>query len=450
MRKYTLLFIIAFSALTCSYYTRAQGIITTIAGGSTNGYNGDTIMAIHAELQGPYSVALDGLGNYYIADGYNNRIRKVDAAGIITTVAGTSLGSYNGDGIPAITAEIYRPIGITCDHSGNVYFADAFNNRIRKIDVTTGIISTIAGTGVAGYNGDNVTANTAQINTPHGVAFDATGNLYIADEGNSRVRKINTSGVITTIGGTGVASYTGDNGPAINADIDFPYGIVVDDTGNIYFSDYIEDVVRKINTFGVITTIAGSITAGPIGDGGPADSAKLLSPTGLAIDNLGDLYVADGDHDRIRKVTMSTGIITTVAGSVGGYGGDNGLATLAKLAQPAGIAIDGSSNLYITDFGNSRIRFVTSTDAVKVLQNEMETLDVYPNPTRGSFTLKITSGINEKVPVIITNVLGQKVKELAVASNSAEIISLNVPDGIYFLSAVTAHSLLSQKICVKQ
>ena len=451
MKTYTQLLTVAFLALTFSYDAHAQGIITTIAGDSTIGYNGDTILATHAELQAPYSVALDGLGNYYIADGYNNRIRKVNAAGIITTVAGTSAGAYNGDGIPAITAEIYRPAGITCDHFGNVYFADAFNNRIRKIDVTTGIITTIAGTGVAGYNGDGITADTAQLNTPHVVVFDAVGNLYITDEGNSRIRKINTTGIITTIAGTGVAGYTGDNGPAINAEINFPYGIVVDDTGNIYFDDYMEDVVRKIDTLGIITTVAGRSTPGPIGDNGPADSAKLLSPAGLAIDNSGNLYIADVDHNRIRKVVMTTSIITTVAGSnLGGYAGDNGLATFAKLFVPTGITIDGSNNLYITDFGNSRIRYVTSTDAVGVMQNEADAMYVYPNPCSNFFTLKITSGTNEKVSVIISNMLGEKVKEASVTSNISEMISLDVPKGIYFLSVVTSDGSLSKKICVKQ
>ena len=396
-------------------------------------------------------MALDGLGNYYIADGYNNRIRKVDPAGIITTVAGTGAAGYNGDGIQAITAKLSRPAGMTCDHSGNVYFADAYNNRVRKIDVTTGIITTIAGTGIAGYNGDSITADTAQINTPHVVIFDASGNLYITDEGNSRIRKVNTSGIITTTAGTGIAGYTGDNGLAISAEINFPYGIIVDDTGNIYFADYMEDVVRKIDTFGIITTIAGRTTPGPIGDNGPADSAKLLSPAGLATDHFGNLYIADVDNDRIRKVVMSTGLITTVAGSnLGGYAGDNGLATLAKLSAPTGVAVDGSCNLYITDFNNSRIRFVTSTDAVQVLQHEMETLDIYPNPTRGSFMLMVTSGIDEKVPVIFSNMLGQKVKEATITTNVAETITMNVPDGIYFLSVATPQGVLSKKICVKQ
>ena len=436
-----------FTFILLSLSTHAQ-IITTVAGIDSEGYNGDNIMATNAKLYAPYDVALDGKGNFYITDGYNNRIRKVDTAGIITTIAGIGVGGYNGDGIPAITAKLSRPIGITCDNIGNIYFADALNNRVRKID-TSGIITTIAGNGTAGYNGDNISAISAEVNIPHSVARDTHGNLYISDAENHRIRMINTDGVITTIAGTGIANYTGDNGLADTAEIDAPYGIAVDNIDNVYFSDVVENVVRKIDTAGIITTFAGKGILGFGGDNGPADSAKLDNPACIAIDNSNNVYVADIYNSRIRKITAPTGIISTVAGDgVGGFSGDNGLAINAEMFEPTGVAIDSAGNLYIADFANSRIRYIKNTTAINNVNSNDNDLTVYPNPCTEFFTVNITSNINEQVQIIVANVTGQKVKKTEAYTNQPLTIQLDQPSGIYYLSAISMHGITNKIISV--
>ena len=455
MKKYIHLLAAAFLVLTCAYHSHAQGIITTIAGIGTQSYSGDDSAAVNAGLDGPYAVALDGMGNYYIADGYNNRIRKVNAAGIITTIAGTGVGGYNGDGILATEAQIDHPNGMVFDNAGNLIFADPYNNRIRKIDIITGVISTIAGNGVAGYNGDGIAADTAELNDPHGVAIDATGNLYITDFNNHRIRKVNTSGIITTIAGTGISGSMGDLGAATDAEINSPYGIVTDNSGNIYFADVFENVVRKIDATGIITRFAGTGTAsGAFGDDEAADTARVVQPAGLAIDANGNLYIAEIFDARVRKVTAATNIITTVAGDgTIGYFGDNGLAISAELAEPAGVAVDAVGNLFIADFANNRIRFVAATDRVKNLNAPDDSFNLYPNPSNGTFTLNAIMQAQDQMKIVITNMLGQTVKECSmpvVAGANTFFIQLNEPTGVYILSAGANSKRWSEKVIVRK
>jgi len=432
------------------FSAKGQGIITTIAGNGTIGSSGDGGLATNANLFGPYSVALDGLGNYYIADSYNNRIRKVDATGIITTIAGNDTGGYNGDNIPAVSALIKHPAGIACDASGNVYFGDSQNNRVRKINTSTGIITTIAGNGVMGYNGDGIAADTAELNNPYGVTLDGAGNIYINDCQNFRIRKINPAGIISTVVGTGVLGNSGDGGLATSAEIINPYGIVTDNTGDIYFSDYTAGIVRKVDASGIITTIAGLGTTSLLGDNGPADTARLASPAGLAMDGNGNIYIADGEHRRIRKITMATGIITTVAGNgMNGYNGDNILATEAELADPCGIAVDGAGNLYIVDFGNNRIRFVTSTESVGNVNNTNVHLGIYPNPSMGSVTIDITAKMSAEVNITITNTFGKKVSEFITLTNQPVTIQMDEPAGAYFFSAIADHQIYTETLILK-
>ena len=418
-------FLSAFIFLTLS--ADAQ-IITTIAGSNDTAL-GDGSLAVNASLDGPYDVALDGKGNFYITDGYHNRIRKVDTAGIITTIAGTGTQGYNGDGMSATAAELYRPAGITFDHSGNLYFCDAYNNRVRKID-TAGIITTIAGNGTTAYNGDNILADSAAINDPHCVALDADGNLYVTDWGNHRIRKVNIAGTITTIAGTGVAGNTGDNGPADIAEINTPYGIVLDDTGNIYFTDDFEEVVRKINTSGIITTFAGGGLA--LGDNGPADSANLNGPAFLAIDWSNNIYIAEIDNQRIRKITAATDIITTIAGNgILGLSGDNGPATSAELATPTGVAIDATGNLYIADFGNDLIRRVGWPLFVAEMSALAQTIIIYPNPATTNLTILSTNHLINQI--VISNLSGQSIFTQYYDTERVQVNVADMPDGVYFI-----------------
>jgi len=297
-----------------------------------------------------WDAAKDTLGNIYFTDNTYSRIRKMNAVGTITTVLGAGTGSFGING----------PTGITIDHAGNIYFCNAHNYVVCKMSYS-GVITVIAGTGIAGFSGDGGPAVDAEINKPYGIAVDAVGRVYFADAVNNRVRKIDTSGIISTVAGTVTAGFSGDGGPATLAQLSTPYGVTVDTAGNIYITDQGNQRVRKVNPLGIITTIAGTGTAGFSGDGGPATAANLYTPWGIAIDPYGALFVSDHFNSRIRKI--SGGVITTVAGiDTAGYSGDGGPATNAKLNQPSGITFDRQGNMYICDWQNSLIRKVTSSN----------------------------------------------------------------------------------------
>jgi sugar lactone lactonase YvrE len=335
--------------------------ISTVAGNGTAGFSGDGGAAIIAELHGDNAVAVDGAGNMYIADYYNNRIRKVTAStGVISTVVGNGTAGFSGDGGAATSAEINGPGDVAVDSAGNIYISDLNNNRIRKVTVSTGIISTVAGNGVKGFTGDGGAATSAEIG-PNGVYVDTAGNLYMADEFSNRVRKVTAStGIISTVAGNGTAGFTGDGGAATSAELNVPDGVLVDGSGNIYISDHNNERIRKVTaSTGKISTIAGNGTAGYSGDGGAATSAELNGPGGLALDGAGNLYIGDFGNNRVRKVTASTGGISTAAGNgVAGYSGDGGSPANAEMNGPSGIAMDKTGNLYIADFGNERIRLI--------------------------------------------------------------------------------------------
>ena len=344
----------------------STGTTTTVAGNETKGNSGDDSLATLAKLWSTSAIAFDPAGNFYISDFYNNSIRKVTLnTGIITTIAGN--GNKVGDGNAASSSFLNYPSQTVIDRSGNMYIADQDNNRIRKVEAKTGIISTIAGTGIAGYNGDNIPAISALLNYPSGIALDRIGDIYIADQVNNRIRKITAiTGLITTIAGIEVAGYNGDSILAISAKINDPEGIALDSSGSIYFCDRGNSRIRKITaTTGIITNVAGNGTFGFSGDNSNATLAKIGGPNGIAIDGSGNIYFSEDLNHRIRKVTANTGIITTVAGNgIAGYGGDSDSATLAKINSPRGIAIDGSGNIYIADFGNNRIRMITNSTGI--------------------------------------------------------------------------------------
>jgi uncharacterized protein (TIGR03437 family) len=336
------------------------GTIATVAGnGSGYGFSGDGGAATSAQLANPEGVAMDASGNLYIADQGNARIRKVSAAGIIATLAGGALG----DGGPAVFGFLNQPAAVARDNAGNTYIADTNNNRVRKI-AANGTIATVAGTGAAGYSGDGAAAS-AQLSGPRGLALDASGSLYIADTNNHRVRKVDSSGNISTVAGNGYCcGYTGDGGAATSAQIGSPYGLAVDTSGNLYFSDISNNVVRKVAASGIIATVAGNGTYGYSGDTGAATSAKLSYPAAVAVDAGGNLYIADTNNYRIRMVSTN-GTIATVAGNgTSGYSGDGGLATSAEVASPEGVAVDAAGNLYIADTYNYRVRMVSASGTI--------------------------------------------------------------------------------------
>jgi ribosomal protein S11 len=333
--------------------------ITTLAGTGTAGFSGDTGQASAAQLNSPRGGAVDAVGNVYIADRNNHRVRKVSPAGVITTFAGTGVAGFSGDTGQASAAQLSVPEGVAADAAGNVYIVDTGNARVRKVS-PAGVITTLAGTSTPGFSGDTGQASAAQLNSPSGVAADSAGNVYIGDTSNHRVRKVSPAGVITTLAGTGVKGFSGDTGQASAAQLNFPFGVAVDGAGNVYIADTDNHRVRKVDPTGVITTLAGTGTAGFSGDTGQASAAQLYFPEGVAVDGAGNVYIADTQNNRVRKVDP-TGVITTLAGTgTAGFSGDTGQASTAQLSVPRGVASDPIGTVYIADTDNHRIRKVSS------------------------------------------------------------------------------------------
>ena len=340
-----------------------------LAGSGERGIGGDGGPASNALLSFPRGVAVDSAGNVYVADTFNRRVRRIDAeTGIIETLAGTGSNGHGGDGGPASDALLSLPRDVAVDSAGNVYVADTLNHRVRRIDAETGIIETLAGTGERGYGGDGGAASDALLHQPHGVAVDSAGNVYVADTSNRRVRRIDAeTGIIETLAGTGERGYGGDGGPASDALLSLPYGVAVDATGNVFLADALNQRVRRIDAAtGVIETLAGTGGNGHGGDGGPASGAQLSFPRDVAVDSAGNVYVADTSNRRVRRVDAETGMIATLA-STGelGYGGDGGPASDALLHQPYGVAVDSAGNVYVADGSDHRVRLLSPQVLVK-------------------------------------------------------------------------------------
>ena len=336
-----------------------QGVISTFAGNGTQGYSGDGDQAVKAALNmQDNGLVFDSSDNLYISDWANYRIRRVSSQGIITTVVGTGQQGFSGDGGLATQASISTPTGLAFDRAGNLYFADYINNRIRRV-TPEGIISTVAGTGDAGFAGDGGPAVRALLRFPVAVAADPSGNLFISDRFNYRIRRVATDGTITTFAGNGLYRAIPDGSPASRAYFDAPKGIAFDSANNLYVADRNNNYVRRIQPDGTITTIAGNGSQGYSGDGGPATAATISYPTGITVDGGGNVYFAETFSNRVRRITPN-GVISTVAGTGGqGFNGDNRPATQATLTNPEGLLVDSAGNLLITDYFNNRIRRVS-------------------------------------------------------------------------------------------
>ncbi|MDA1096340.1 MAG: hypothetical protein O3B84_03685 [Chloroflexi bacterium] len=369
-----------FIADTANYRVRrvdaSTGIITTVAGNGTPDFFGDGGPATDAVLSAPYDVAVDEAGNAFIADTGNDRIRRVDAAtGVITTVAGSGarllpgnqIEIFSGDGGLATRAAVGRPDSIAVDAAGNLFVAQPIVRRVRRVDASTGVITTVAGNGGNRFSGDGVLAIAATLSWPTDVVLDGAGNLFIADSGDQRVRRVDAStGVITTVAGNGGRGFSGDGGLATDAALGGGLGnVALDGAGNLFIAN--NDRVRRVEaSTGIITTIAGNGTRAFCGDGNPATSASFTGPTSMVVDDAGNVFLSDhgghfdADHTpRIRRVDAATGIISTVAGNgIRGFSGDSGAATEAMLNFPSGLALDGNGNLFIADTGNGRVRRV--------------------------------------------------------------------------------------------
>ena len=392
-------------------HVSASGAVSLAAGDGTPGYlpapYGDATAATGAELYNPAGLAFDG-GELYIADRFNNRVRLVDTSGVITTVAGdgASGGPLSAPG-PATSVALDRPSAVVVSSSGDVYVADSSANEVLELS-PSGRLSVFAGTGVAGYSGDGGPATQAELFDPSGLALSSNGDLYIADSGNNRIRMVSPSGVITTVAGTGVAGFSGDGGPATQAELSFPTAIALSSTGALLIADGGNRRVREVSPTGTITTVAGNGTLGLSGDGGPATQAGLSEPLGVAA-GPGGIYVADAWNDVVRRI-LPSGVIETVAGAadglqfpvavalnaagdifvadwsnrvievtpsgaartvagtgVAGFSGDGGPAVKAELDRPSGLAVAPNGDLYIADSGNNRVRMVSPNGIITTI-----------------------------------------------------------------------------------
>ncbi len=329
--------------------TKAQ-IISTVAGDGAAGYFGDGGAATAAVLNRPYGLTFDVAGNMYIADYSNYCIRKVNTAGIISTFA-------SGVGVAT---------GVAFDVFGNLYITNLSDNLVRKVS-TAGIITTFAGTGTGGFTGDGGQATNAELHATSAVACDVAGNVYIADYYNGRIRRVNTSGIISTFAGNGAGGYSGDGGPATAAAIGTPQGLCFDASGNLYIADQNNCIRKVILSTGIITTFAGNGATGYAGDMGQATAASLSYPNGISFDAIGNLYITEtNSSNRIRRVNTAGIISTAVGNGTAAYSGDGGPATAAELNHPNGVAFDAAGNLYIADNANNRIREVTCTPIISI------------------------------------------------------------------------------------
>jgi len=417
-----------------------NGIISTVVGNS--GYGGDGGPAITALLQSPTDVCKDKYGNIYIADVGSHTIRKVNTAGIISTIAGTGVAGNSGDGGPATIAELNDPIGVVLDTNGNIYISDDLDNKVRRIDGVTGIITSFAGTGISGYSGNGGTAGLAQLNSPMGLAIDTSGNLYISDKGNNVIRKVDViSNSISLYAGNTIAALSGDNGPATAASLNGPAYIAFDQQNNLYIADENNNVVRKVDgASSIISTFAGNDTCtGALGDGGPALAATICSPVGVAVDDTGNVSITTAG--RVRHVTSSTGTVTTAAGNgkIGmtpdGTGADSSVFNGAS-----GICFDAVGHLLIADRNNRVVRGKGLPVEVKEIGITSSMLRAFPNPNNGTFEISgiVTEGdAKNELTATVTNMLGQVVYQTRLSTQNHFAIcniSLNgsLSEGVYY------------------
>ena len=454
-KQILILILITIQILILSIYTPSWGqVITTIAGG---GESGDNKIANQSSLNGPHEVVLDKNGDMYIADTFNHRIRHIDAeTGIITTIAGNGEDGFSGDGGPATQAILSTPSGIFVDDSSNLYIVDTLNHRIRFVDAITGTITTVAGSGENGFSGDGGPATQATLSSPIGVFVDKANNLYIADWGNNRIRRVDAlSKTINTIAGKDTAYWAVQRPEqATQVPLKGPTGIVVDNGGNLYIAEWGNCIISYVDwETGILSNLAGTGDCGFSGDGRLATQARLDRPHDLFIDQKADIYVADLGNHRIRRIVGKTRIITTVSGNGNGKGrrpfGDGGPAKHASLFIPSGIFLDQEGSLYIADTGHGLIRKVAIEPTLSDNLTQFSaipdhfTLDQnHPNPFNAHTRINYQLSKPGHVLLQIYNVLGQNTRVLAhqfqpaglhqVLWDGKDFLGHDVAGGIYF------------------
>jgi len=423
-------------------------IITTFGGIGTAGDSGDGGPATSASISGFTTGTFDNNGNFYFAERGQHKIRKISNLGIITTIAGTGISGYSGDGGPASTAQLNNPIQVTIDAYNNLYIADLDNNRIRKISYSTGIITTVAGNGISGYSGDGGPATNASLNGPTGICVDPFGNVYISEISSSIIRKVNTLGIVSTYAGIAYSGGdSGDGGPATIATIGSPEGICSDMHGNIFIST--AGKIRKIIAgTGSIISLAGTFTPGFSGDSGPAFVAQLNSPFSVAVDKYGNVFIADANNNRIRYID-NAGIINTIIGTgIPGYSGDGSLASNSEINHPEGVMLDSCGNIYVSDLFNFRIRKITFPHCGYLsVENEIaHNFAIYPNPAYDILNIDVL-----KTPSIyhLQNIIGATLRQGTLQQGNNTISIQSLPPGMYLLQLTDEEGNKTVKKVVK-
>ena len=416
--------------------------ITTFAGSDTTAYCGDGMPAKYTCLFGPTGLAIDAVGNVYIADSRNRRIRKVDTEGIVQTVAGNGVTGYRGDDSLATGAEFCDIFYIYFDLFLNIYIPDVCNDRIRKLDIFSGIITTAIGTGVLGNSTTGVPATAAQLWYPFAITVNPAGHIVFS-ESSDRIFEVDDFGDLKLLAGSdSLGGFAGNGGPATAAILNHPADIAFDQWGNLYISDLDNGVVRMVDTLGLIHPFAGTDTTfGYSGDGGPATLARLGSPEGIVTDGAGNVYFSDEVNSAVRRVDHETHIITTIAGTgVCGFSGDGGPATAAQLCEPTGLAFDADGNLYISDWTNNRVRKVTNAGvplrARQVAAVAGDAVKVYPNPATTQLTLEGARGC----ALTLVDAVGQAVWSLREAGMKETIPLTGLAPGVYTLVAMNSET----------
>jgi hypothetical protein len=438
---------IIFCALLITWIFPKAQIITTIAGDSVGIYGGDGGPATAASFSDPCGISEDSIGNLYITDMSSWRVRIINTSDIAYLFAGDGnlTPPCGGNGGPATAANLSNASDVCPGKNGDIYIADWYNNLIRRVD-KSGNISVVAGVcGSGGYNGDGIPATDAELSNSSGVFVDRKGNIFIADEENNRIRMVDSAGIIHTVAGNGYGApssggFSGDGGPATNAELYFPFHVYVDSLENIYIADAENQRIRMVNTLGIINTVAGNGIVGFSGDGGPATNAELNYPTSVCMDNTGNLYIADWRNNRIREINKS-GVISTIAGdSVQGYNGDGIQATTAELNLPEGVFVAKNGDIFISDGGNYRVRKISGVTGINELKAKNEEVRVYPNPGNGEFNLSIRNlELGIKCNLEVYNMLGQQVYShpFKIQNSEFKIDLTGNPSGIYLYRVTT-------------
>jgi sugar lactone lactonase YvrE len=420
-------------------------VIVTVAGTGVGGYSGDNGPATNAKMSAPNSLVFDKNGNFYFTDATNPTIRKVTPSGIISRVAGNGTSGFSGDEGAATDAEIRGGGGLAVDRWNNIYLADGNNHRIRKI-TPDGVIHTIVGTGVAGYNGDGISALSAQLNQPQGVVVDDTGNVYICDRLNFRLRKVDTFGNISTIAGTGVMGFTADGARADTAAINESWHMVVDKNGDIYFMDKAR--IRKIAaTDHKLSTIAGNGIDAYSGDGGPATAASIGTQY-FTFDSVGNIFMAEGGVCRIRKVTTDGTIYTIVGNGLVGIDPEGVSLSVARVIIPSGIAFNSIGELCFAERNGAKVRKITlAWDGVNEVSAKDNRLELFPNPARHTVSISVRSEA-EEASVTIADVTGAVVARKTITCNLAHTIATPWPKGIYMVCVVVGDATITKQVYI--